>query len=88
MEYLENYVIFCDILGHSDLTAVEKVCGCLQYGEYQILFFLGGRIRANSAFLNTEIDTKEVNSLPILFQQLTLCGKKLFLKADEWQRNS
>ena len=87
MVYLKKYVIFCDILVHSDLTAVEKVYGCLQW-RIPNTDFLGGRIRGNSAFLNTEIDAKEVNSFPILFQQLTLCGKKLFLKADEWQRNS
>ena len=38
----KNDAFFCDILVHSDLTAVEKACVCLRYGEYQIRIFWVG----------------------------------------------
>ena len=41
----------------------------------------------NKASLNLEIGDNDVNSLPILFQDLILSGKKLCMKVKEWQRN-
>ena len=38
--------------------------------------FLAGRMRDNKEFLNREMDLKDVNSLPIIFQDLTVSEKK------------
>ena len=37
--------------------------------------FLDGRMGDSKDFLNREMDLKDVNSLPVIFQDLTVSGK-------------